>query len=105
MWLLISLIPPVEALKGKYLDHPPFYSLVNRLLGRVRQRVAARTTVRRWARGRPQPRIRIEFGEIGTPGMAWRQVPIAIGLTPSSDFCYGGGRLRGVAQSGASWHS
>ena len=75
---------------------------MNRILGRVRQRLGLRTTVRRKGLWRPKARIRIEFGDFRSPGALLGPVPVLGGLTPSSDVCYVGGRFWGAAQRGAS---
>src|SRR5216684_2649837 len=70
---------------GKYRSPLAFYSLMNRLLGRIRQRRSARTTVRRRGLWRPKVRIRIEFGETAGSRLVWCPVPGLPGLTPPPD--------------------
>src|ERR1700724_2222652 len=52
---------PVALAKSKYAARPALDALVSGILGRVRQRLAARTAVRRRRLLAPKPRIRIEF--------------------------------------------
>src|SRR5260370_39717959 len=77
---------------------------MNRILGRVRQRLGLRTTVRRKGLWRPKARIRIEFGDFGSPGRFGGRPGAQRGLTPSADVWYVGGRFWGAGQPGASSH-
>src|SRR5258708_32185021 len=77
---------------------------MNRLLGRIRQRLGARTTVRRRALVGKKVRIRIEFGGAGGSRLVWCPGPGAVGVTHSADICYVGGPFRGGAPAGAVSH-
>src|SRR5258708_14021018 len=73
---------------------------MNRLLGRIRQRLGARTTVRRRALVGKKVRIRIEFGGAGGSRLGWCPAPRPVGVTHPADICYGGGRFKGGPPSG-----
>jgi hypothetical protein len=77
---------------------------MNRILGRVRQRLGLRTTVRRKALWRPKVRIQIEFGDLRSPSALGGRAPFGGGLTGSPAVWYVGARFWGAAQRGASSH-
>ncbi|GAC1471175.1 MAG: hypothetical protein PVS2B1_12970 [Candidatus Dormibacteraceae bacterium] len=86
-----------KVLTPRALNH-----LMNRILSRVRQRLGLRTTVRRRGLWAPKARIRIEFGDFGSPNGFSRPVADRKGLTPSLAVCYVGGRFWGAAHQRAS---
>src|SRR5258708_27264718 len=65
----VSLYPvwPVVGLNSKYRPPPALDAFMNRILGRVRQRLGLRTTVRRKGLCRPKARIRIDFAAFRSP--------------------------------------